>query len=69
MGLIFSSDSIYLDPEKVTSVEEADISKSKDILRPFLVMTNFSSMFIENYSSITAKFTASKISWNLKKTV
>ena len=67
MGLIFSSDGIYHDPKKVTSVEEADVPKSKDILGPFLGMTNFSSMFIENYSSITAKLTASKIIWNFKK--
>ena len=67
LGLIFSSDGIYHDPKKVTSAEEADVPKSKDILRPFLGMANLSSMFIENYSSITEKLTASKIIWNFKK--
>ena len=43
----------YPDPEKVTSLEEADIPKSKDRLRSVLGIT--SSMFIENYSSITAE--------------
>ena len=46
LGLIFSSDGIYHDPKKVTSAEEADVPKSKDILRPFLGMANLSSMFI-----------------------
>ena len=54
-GLIFSSDGIYSDPGKVTSLEEADVPKNKDELRSFLGMTNFSSMFIENYTSITAE--------------
>ena len=54
-GLIFSSDGTYLDLEEVTSLEEADVPKNKDELRSFLVLTNFSSMFIENYSSIIAE--------------
>ena len=58
-GLIFSSDGIYPDPGKVTSLEEADVPKNKDELRSFLGMTNFSSMFIENYSSITSELTKS----------
>ena len=67
-GLIFSSDGIYLDLEKVTSLEEADVPKNKDELRS---LTNFSSVFIENYSSIIAELRKllhkhSKWEWNDK---
>ena len=69
-SLIFLSDCIYPGLEKVTSLDEANVPKNKDKLRLFLVMTNFSSMFIENYSSITAelrKLLASKNHLKFKK--
>ena len=60
---------IYPDPEKVTSLEEADVPKNKNELRSFLGMTNLSSIFIENHFSITAELTKllykhAKWEWN-----
>ena len=71
-SLIFSSDGTDDDPQKVASLEEADVPKNKDELRPFLGMTNVSSIFIRNYSSITAELRKllhkhAKWEWNDKQ--
>ena len=68
---MFSANGVYPDPEKVNLLEEADAPKNKDEVRSFLGMTNFSSIFIKDYSSITAELRKllhkhTKWEWNEK---
>ena len=53
-GLIFSVEGIRPDPGKLEALHQATPPQSKSELKSFLDMVNFSSVFIEDYSTLTA---------------
>ena len=53
-GMVFSNKGIHPDPTKVNDLRNAETPKDKNELRSFLGMTNFSSRFIPDYSTLTA---------------
>ena len=60
------SSHIHPDPAKVKSFRIAEIPEDKSEIRSFLGMTNFSSRFIKNYSTLThelRKLTHEDVSW------
>ena len=52
-GLIFCKEGIRPDPDKIESLRNAEPPEDKAALRSFLGMTNFSSRFIKDYSTLT----------------
>ena len=69
-GLVFNSEGVSPDPEKVAALKTCSPPTNKKELRSFLGMTNYSSLFIENYSSITAplrELLLEKTKWKWEK--
>ena len=69
-GLVFNSEGISPDPKKVAALKSCAPPTNKKELRSFLGMTNYSSLFVEGYSTITAplrKLLLDRVEWRWGK--
>ena len=65
-GLVFSEDGIGPDPDKVDALQNLRAPTNQTQLRSFLGMTNYSSQFIQNYSTLSEpllELTRKKTRW------
>ena len=65
-GLVFSEDGISPDPDKVDALQNLRALTNQTQLRSFLGMTNYSSQFIQNYSTLSEplrELTRKKTHW------
>ena len=71
-GFIFSKDRMKIDPEKVSDVVNASEPATISEMPSFLGMSNFSSHFIPNYSTVTGPLRAitrkhEQFEWTLER--